>query len=187
MSAYSYLLLLLLLSCFSRVQLCATPETAAHQAALSLGFCRQEHWSGLPFPSPEDLPDLGIKPRSSALQADALTSEPQGKLKERWAQKTWCFWTVVLETTLESLLDCKIKPVNPKGNQSWIFIGGTDAEAEAPILWHLMQRTDSLEKTLMMGKIEGRRRRGWQKMRCLDGITDLIDIKFEQALGVGEG
>ena len=75
--------------------------------------------------------------------------------KESWVPKNWCFLTVVLEKTLGSPLDCKeIKPVNPKGNQSWIFIGRTDVEAETPILGHLMQRTDSLEKTLMLGKIE---------------------------------
>ena len=92
---------------------------------------------------------------------------------ESWTLKNWCFWTVVVEKTLESPLDCKeIQPVNPKGNQSWIFIGRTDAKAEAPILWHLMRRTDSLEKTLMLRKIEGRRRRGRQRMRWLDGITD---------------
>ena len=80
--------------------------------------------------------------------------------------KNWCFWTMVLEKTLESPLDCKeIKPVNPKGDQSWVFIGKTDAEAETPILGHLMGRTDSLEKTLMLGKIEGRRRRGQERMR----------------------
>ena len=68
---------------------------------------------------------------------------------------------MVLEKTLESALDCKdIQPVHPKGDQSWIFIGGTDVEAEAPNFGHLMQRTDSLEKTLMLGKIEGRKRRG---------------------------
>ena len=72
---------------------------------------------------------------------------------------------------LERNLDCKIKPVNPKGNQPWIFIGRTDAKAEVPIVGYLMWRTDSLEKTLMLGKIEDRRRRGWQKMRWLDGIT----------------
>ena len=73
---------------------------------------------------------------------------------------------MVLEKTLESPLDCKeIKPVNPKGDQSWVFIGKTDAEAETPILGHLMGRTDSLEKTLMLGKIEGRRRRGQERMR----------------------
>ena len=91
--------------------------------------------------------------------------------KESWAPKNWCFWTVVLEKTLESPLDCKeIKSVNPKENQSWIFIGRTDAKTEVPILWQsilciLMQRTDSLEKTLMLGKTEGRRRRRWQRMR----------------------
>ena len=73
---------------------------------------------------------------------------------ENWEPKNWCFWTVMLEKTLESPLDCKeIQPVHPKGNQSWIFIARNDAEAEAPIIGHLMQRTDSLEKTLMLGKI----------------------------------
>ena len=92
--------------------------------------------------------------------------------KESWAPKNWCFWTAVLEKTLESPLDyTEIQPVHPKGNQSWMFIGRTDAEAEAPILGHLMWRTDSLEKTLMLGKIKGRRRSGWQRMRWLDGIT----------------
>ena len=80
--------------------------------------------------------------------------------KESWVQKNWCFWTVVLEKTLESPLDYKeIQLVHPKGNQSWIFIGRTDSEAEAQILWHLMHRNDSLEKTLILGKIEGGRRR----------------------------
>ena len=82
--------------------------------------------------------------------------------KESWAPKNWCFWTVVSEKTLKGPLDSKeIKSVNPKRNQSWIFIGRTDAEAEAPILGHLMQRADSLEKTLMLGKTEGRRRSRW--------------------------
>ena len=97
--------------------------------------------------------------------------------KEGWAPKNWCFWTVVLEKTLKSLLDCKeIKPVNPKGNQTWIFIGKTQAEAETLVLGHVMWRTDSLEKTLMLGKIEGRRKRGWQRTRWLDGITDSVDM-----------
>ena len=97
--------------------------------------------------------------------------------KECWALKNWCFWTVVLEKTLESPLDCKeIQPVNPKGNQSWIFVGRTDSEFEAPLLGQLMRRTDLLEKTLMLGKIEGRRRRGWQRMRWLGGITDSMDM-----------
>ena len=97
--------------------------------------------------------------------------------KESWALKNWCFWTVVLEKPLESPLDCKeIQPVHPRGNQSWIFIGRTDAEAETPILWPLMRRTDSFEKTLMLEKIEGGRRRGRQGMRWLDGITDSMDM-----------
>ena len=97
--------------------------------------------------------------------------------------KKW-FQNVVLEKTLESPLDCKeIKPVNPKENQPWIFIGRTDAKAEAPILSHMMQRAHSLEKILMLGKTEGRRRSGWQRMRWLDGITDSMDIilrKFQE-------
>ena len=84
---------------------------------------------------------------------------------------------MVLEKTLESLLDCKeIQPVHPKGDQSWVFIGRTDAEAETPNFGHLMRRADSLEKTLMLGGTEGRRRRGRQKMRWLGGITDSMDM-----------
>ena len=72
-----------------------------------------------------------------------------------------CIIIVVFEKTLKSPLDCKkIQPVHPKGDQSWVFTGRTGAEAEAPILWHLMRRTDSLEKTVMLGKVEGRRRKG---------------------------
>ena len=101
--------------------------------------------------------------------------------KESWVPNNWCFWIVVLELTLESPLDCKeIKPVNPKGNQSWIFTGRTDTEAEAPILGHLMWRANSLEKTLTLGKTEGRRRRRWQRMRRLDGITDSMDMSLSK-------
>ena len=85
--------------------------------------------------------------------------------KESWAPKNWCFWTVVLQKTLQSPLDCKeIKPVNPKGNQSWIFIGRTDAEAETPIVWPPDAKSWLIGKDLMLGKIEGGRRRddrGW--------------------------
>ena len=80
---------------------------------------------------------------------------------------------------LESPLDCKeIQSVHPTGDQSWVFIGRTDVEAEAPILGHLMRRADSFEKTLMLGKIEGRRRRGRQRMRWLDGITDSMNMSL---------
>ena len=85
----------------------------------------------------------------------------------------------MLEKTLESPLDCKeIQPVHSKGDQSWVFIGRTDAEAETPILGHLMRRVDSLEKTLMLGGIGGRRRRGQQRMKWLDGITDSMDVSL---------
>ena len=86
-----------------------------------------------------------------------------------------------LEKTLESPLDCKkIQPVHSKGNQSWIFIGRTDAEAEIPLFSHLMKRTDSVEKTLVLGKIEGRRRREWQRMRWLDGTNDSMDMNLSR-------
>ena len=86
---------------------------------------------------------------------------------------------MVLEKTLENPLDCKeIQPVHPKGDQSWVFIGRTDAEAETPILWP--RHIDSLEKTLMLGGIGGRRRRGRQRMRWLDGITDLTGMSLSK-------
>ena len=99
--------------------------------------------------------------------------------KEGWAPKNRCFWTVVLEKTLESPLDSKaIKTANPKGNQYWIFTGRTDSEAEAQYFGHLMWRTDSLEKTLMLGKSEGRGKRRWQRMKWLDGITDSMNMSM---------
>ena len=86
--------------------------------------------------------------------------------KESWAPKNWCFWTVVLEKTLESPLDCKeIQPVHPKGDQSWVFIRRTDVEAETPILWSPDVKSWLIGNTLMLGKAEGRRRRGRQRMR----------------------
>ena len=88
---------------------------------------------------------------------------------------------MVLEKTLESSLDCKeIQPAHPKGDQSWVFIGRTDTEAETPILWPPHVRVDSLEKTLMLGGIGGRRRRGRQRMRWLDGITDSMDVSLSE-------
>ena len=95
--------------------------------------------------------------------------------KEGWVPKNWCFGIVVLEKTLESPLDCKeTKPIHLKGNQPWIFIGNTDAKT--PNFGHLICRANSLKKTLMLGKFEGRRRRGQQWMRWLDGITDSMDM-----------
>ena len=84
---------------------------------------------------------------------------------------------MMLEKTPESPLDCKeIQPVHPKGDKSWVFIGRTDVEAETPVLWPPHARVDSLEKTLMLGRIGGRRRRGGQRMSWLDGITDSMDM-----------
>ena len=96
--------------------------------------------------------------------------------KESWVPKNWCFQTVVLEKTLENPLDCKeIQPVHPK-EQSWVFLGRTETEAESSILWP--PDADSFEKILILGKIESRRRRGWQRMRWLDGITDSVDMSL---------
>ena len=86
---------------------------------------------------------------------------------------------MVLEKTLESPLDCKeIQPVHPKGDQSWVFIGRTEVEAETPVLWPPDRRAASFEKTLMLGKIGGKRRRGRQRMRWLDGITNSMDMRL---------
>ena len=97
--------------------------------------------------------------------------------KQGWTSKNWCFWTVVLEKTL----DCKeIKPVYPKGNQSWIFIGRTDAEAEIPILWLCDVKNWLIRKDPDAGKDWGRRRRGQQRMRWLDGITDAMGMSLSK-------
>ena len=99
--------------------------------------------------------------------------------KESWLQKNWCFWTVVLEKTLESPLNCKeIQPVHPKGDQSWVFTGRTDAEAETPILWPPDAKNWLFGKDPDAGKDWRRIRRGWQRMRWLDGITDSMDMSL---------
>ena len=106
--------------------------------------------------------------------------------KEGWAPKNWCFHTVALEKILEIPLDSEeTKPVNPKGNQPWIFIRKMAAEVEAQILWPPDAKRQ-LHKTLMQGKIEGRRRRAWQRMRWLDDIIDSVDINLSK-LGDTEG
>ena len=98
--------------------------------------------------------------------------------KESWAPKNWCFWIVVLEKTLESPLGCKeIQPVHPK-DQSWVFIGGSDVEAEIPIFWRPDVKSWLISQILMLGKIEGRRRRRQQRMRWLDSITNSMDMSL---------
>ena len=101
--------------------------------------------------------------------------------KESWAPKNWCFWTVVLEKTLESPSDSKeIQPVHPKGNQSWVFIGKTDAEAETPILWPPDVKNWLIRKRPWCWE---RLKADWQRMRWLDGITDSMDTGLG---GLGE-
>ena len=101
--------------------------------------------------------------------------------KESWALKNWCIWTVVLEKTLESPLDCKeIQPVQSEGDQPWISLEGLMLKLKLQYLGHLMRRNDSFEKTLMLGKIKGGRRRGRQRMRWLDGITDSADVSLSK-------
>ena len=101
--------------------------------------------------------------------------------KEGWAPKNWCFRTVSLEKTLESPLDWKEKiSVNPKGNQSWIIIGGTDDKSGAPILWPLNAKNQFIGKDHDLGKTESRRRRGWQRTKQLDSITNSVDMNLSE-------
>ena len=148
----------------SRVRLLAIPWTIAFQAPPPMGFSRQEYWSGVPLLSPYDQPRQHIKKQRHYFVSKDPSSQSYGfssghiwmwKLdhKEDWTPKNLCFWTVVLEKTLESPLDCKqIQPVNPKRNQPWIFIGRTDAEAETPILWSPDVKNWLIWKDLDAGK-----------------------------------
>ena len=101
--------------------------------------------------------------------------------EESWVLKNWCFWTVVLEKTLENPLVCKeIKRVNPKGNQYWIFIGRTDAEAEAPIIWPSDAKNWFIGKDPDAGKDWRQEEMRWQRMKWLDGITDWMDMSLSK-------
>ena len=107
--------------------------------------------------------------------------------KEGWTPKNLCSWAVVLTKTLESPMDSKkIKPVNPKGNQPWMFIGRTDGEAEVPILWPPDAKNRHLGKPLMLGKTEGGWSRGWQRTRRLNGITDSVDMSLSKLWGMAK-
>ena len=147
-----------MLSC---VWLFVTPRTAAHQAPLSPEFYRQEYWSGLPFPSPGDLPKLGIEPRSPVLQADSWPSEPNP-------------------------VDCKeIKPVNPKG--TWLFIGRTDAKTEAPILWPTNAKSQLISKDPDAGKDWRQEEEGTIENEMVEWHHRLNGHDFEQTPGDSEG
>ena len=120
-------------------------------------------------------------------QARNVTCKPTSLLQQSvqmWELEHWrtdTFWIVVLEKTLESPLKCKeAKPVNLKGNQPWIFMEGLMLKLKLQYFGHLMQRADLLEKTLMLGKIEGKSRRGWQRMRQLDSITSSMDMNLSK-------
>ena len=128
--------------------------------------------------------DIALPTKVSIVQAisdfsSSLVWMWESDHKEGWVPKNWCFWTVVLEKTFKSPLDSKeIKPVNTKGNQPWLFIERIDAEAEIPIFWPPDMKSRPIRKDLILEKIQGRRRRGWQRMRWLDGITDSMDISL---------
>ena len=135
------------------------PLTVAHQAPLSMGFCQQDYWSGFPCPPPADLPNPGIEPRSPTLQADSLLSELPGKSKAfgtSLKKGKVCVYVCTPEYSLEGLL-LKLQ-----------YSG------------YLMWRANSLEKTLMLGKIEGKSRRGWQRMRWLDGIINTVNMNLSK-------
>ena len=164
----------------------ATPWTVACQASLIMGFFRQEYWSRLLFPSPGDLPDPRIEPWSPALQAYVLPSEPPGKSHgcESWTIKKaehrridafvlWCGKTLRVPWTARRSNQSIQKEISPE-----YLLKGQMLKLKLQYPGHLMRRIGSLEKTLLLGKIEGRRRRGQQRKRWLDGITDLMDMSL---------
>ena len=122
------------------------------------------------------LADKGPSSQSYGFSSSHIWTRELG-YKEDWGLKNWCFPSVVLEKTLESPLDCKgIQPVHPKGNQSWIFIGRTDVDAETPVVWPPVTKSWLIWKDPDAGKDWGQRRRWRQKVEWLDSITDSMDI-----------
>ena len=157
------------------------------QASLSMEFSSQEYWSGWLFPSLGNLPNPGAEAGSPSLQVDSISSEPLGKPmyrceswihKETWVLKNWCFQAVVLENTLESPLDTEqsiLKEINPEYSLEGLML-----KLKLQYFGHLLQHAYSLEETLMLGKTEGRRRRGQQRIRWLDGITNSTDVSLSK-------
>ena len=157
-----------------------TPWTAAYQTPLSMGFARQEYWSGVPLPTSKRGQSYGFS--SGRVWMWELD------YKESWAPKNWCFWTVVLEKTLKHPLDSKeIQRVHPKGNQSWIFIGRTDAEAETPILWPPDVKKWLIGKDSDAGKDWRQKEKGTTENETVEWHHQLNGHEFEQAPGVGDG
>jgi len=162
------------------VWLFVTPWTVAYHAPQSMVFSRQEYWSGLPFPSPPSSQGYGFS--SGHVWMWELDWE------EGWVPKNWCFWTVVLEKTLESPLDCKdIQPVHPKGDQSWVFIGRTDAKAETPILWPPDAKSWLIGKDPDSGKDWGQEEKGTTEDEMAGWHHRHNGHGFRWTLGVGDG
>ena len=149
-----------------------TLRTIAHQAPPFVGFSRQDYWSGSPCSPPGDLPDPGIEPGSSALQADFLLSEPPGiDAFELW------FWRRLLRVpwTARRSNQSILKEINPEYSLEGLML-----KLKLQYFGHLMRTADSREKPLMLGKIEGRRRRVRQRMKWLDAITNSMDMSLSK-------
>ena len=164
-----------MLSCFSCVQLCVTPWTVVHQAPLSMGFPRQAYWNGLPFPSPGDLPNPGIKPRSlmsTCIARGFFTTSPS------WET---CHTIIVFTILCLSLYSRVPRDQNKLGCSTTEYsLERLMLKLKLQDFGHLMCRANSLGKNLMLEKIEGRKRRGRQRTRWLDGITDSMDISLSK-------
>ena len=154
------------------------------------------NWILAPWKKSYDQPRQHIKRQRHYVADKGLSNQSYGfstnhvwmwelDYKESWVPKNWCFWAVVLEKTLESHLDYKeIKPVNPRGNQSWMVIGRTDAEAETPILWSSDVKNWLIRKDPDAGKDWGPEEKGTQRIRWLDGITDSVDMSLSKFLKI---
>ena len=166
---------IMMLSCFSCVQLCVTPWTVVHQAPLSMGFPRQAYWNGLPFPSPGDLPNPGIKPRSlmsTCIARGFFTTSPS------WET---CHTIIVFTILCLSLYSRVPRDQNKLGCSTTEYsLERLMLKLKLQDFGHLMWRANSLGKNLMLEKIEGRKRRGRQRTRWLDGITDSMDISLSK-------